>query len=63
MLQTKLIIQKIGDKIFVYRESEKHYEKVKDNRKSSRLTVEDIDYECLVSNRDDFHMVFDIKDK
>ena len=56
----KLIIEKVGDSIYAYRESNKHFRKVQPAR-GKQLDPERLDHECDLSTYPDFHMIFNIK--
>ncbi len=58
----KLIIQKIGDDIFAYREEEQHHKTVEKGGRGTPLL--DPNYlldDCTISSLGDFHMVFNLK--
>lgn len=63
----KLIVERTGGTLYVYRESEKHHKAVQENREhgrngGNRLDPSVLDDDCDISNiSGDFYMVFDIK--
>ncbi len=57
----KLIVEKIGEQVFVYRESKKHFKKMEPARTTPLMDAERFDSECDVAAYDNFHAVFDIK--
>lgn len=54
----KLIVEKIGESIYTYRESDEHFQAIK--RHTPRLHSSKLDDDCNILSYPDFHMVFDI---
>jgi hypothetical protein len=57
----KLIVEKIGEHVFVYRESKKHFKKIEPTRTTPLIDAERFDSDCDVANYGNFHAVFDIE--
>lgn len=55
----KLCLEKIGDEIFAYLETDRHHKKVHGDREKTDPHLLDID--CRLSNHDSFFMAFDVK--
>lgn len=57
----KLILESIGDAMFAYRESERHFKKVQPQRGSKQIDPSQLDLDCRLESGH-WHMVFDLKD-
>jgi len=57
----KLIVEKWDGAVYVYRETNKTHREMEKQRTTPRLEPELLDVDCDITNRGDFHMVFDIK--
>lgn len=55
----KLILEKIGEEVYAYRESEAQFKKMEPSR-GKPLDPATLDDDCALSNYGSFHMVFDI---
>jgi len=57
----RLIIEKIDDSVYAYRETEKSFKVNEPQRTSEQLNPISLDWECDLTEYDDFHMVFRVK--
>jgi hypothetical protein len=61
----RLIIERIDDDVYAYREEEEHYQVVEPQRTSRRVKPKELGYECNLDYAfdGDFHIVFKLKDR